>query len=398
VLPGELAKLGPIRIYIQPISEDLHVADVDKAFRDDELQLREGARLAAQIAPPTRDPNLTGEATFILMNAPLLDAPDGWVDLYSAKLNLYNVHRRWAKEFLTQQGVQRPPLLPHLLTEYTVRIVLEPAGKNPSGDAEELVICTVRLLPRPGKPRTGQASDFGQGYLMFKQRYDGPAPELEAKAPTLPLRCCTISLRGGSRIKWVRTYNDSSRKPEEGTQGRSKPYTYIATGGFSGNTFKGTWKNEKKSGHVTEVQTGSMTVTLGGPVKAFPPGAPADRAVMLPTRVVSFTGTLNTTITDSDGRSTTRHLTLGGSDLDLNEMGSTMFRQLGVSLKSVFDFEQRQNRYGYATLMYVAQGPDIGSKMAVTWSQQRTVSGYTEQQTLTETKGQGVCPVAFQFH
>ena len=341
VLPGELAKLGPIRTTIQPISEDMHVADVDKAFRDDELQLREGARLAAQIAPPARDPNLTGEATFILMNAPLLDSPDGWVDLYSAKLNLYNVHRRRAREFLTRQGVQCPPLLPHLLTEYIVRILLEPAGKNAGADAEELARCTVRLLPRPGKPRTGEAGDFGQGYLMFKQRYDGPVPELEDQAPALPLRRCTITLRVPSQVKRVRTYKHGSRKPEEGTQGRSKPYTCIATGGFSGNTFKGTWKNEKKSGRVNEVQTGSMTVTLGGPVKAFPPGAPEDRAVMLPTKVVSFTATLNTTITDSEGRSTKEHLTLGGSDLDLNEMGSTMLRQLGASLKSVFDFEQR---------------------------------------------------------
>jgi hypothetical protein len=146
------------------------------------------------------------------------------------------------------------------------------------------------------------------------------------------------------------------------------------------------------------VQIGSMTVTLGGPVKAFPPGAPEDRSVMLPTRVVSFTATLNTTITDSDGRSTAEHLTLGGSDLDLNEMGSTMLRQLGFNLKSVFDFEQRQHRYGYTTLMYAAQGPQVGSNIAVTWSQQRTVSGYTEQQTLTETEGKGTCTIAFQFH
>ncbi|MBN2128652.1 MAG: hypothetical protein JW741_04115 [Sedimentisphaerales bacterium] len=398
VLPGELTKLGPIRTYINPVSEDLHIAGVNESFEDDELLLREGAERIAQFAPPAQDPNLTGEATFILMNAPLLDSPDAWVDLYSAKLNLYNVHRRRAKAFLTQQGVQCPPLLPHLLTEYTVRILLEPAGKDGGADAEELARSTVRLLPRPGKPQTGTVSDFGQGYLMFKQRYEGPVPELEDEAPALPLRRCSITLRVPSRIKRVRTYSDSSRKPEEGTQGRGKPYTCTATGGFSGRTFKGTWKSEKKSGRVNNVQTGSMTVTLSGPVKAFPPGAPKDRAVMLPTKVVSFTATLNTTITDSEGRSTTEHLTLGGSDLDLNEMGSTMLRQLGFNLKSVFDVEQRQHQYGFATLMYAVQGPRVGSSIAVTWSQQRTVSGYTEQQTLTETEGKGACTIAFQFH
>jgi hypothetical protein len=374
------------------------VAEVDKWFEDHELQLREGARRAEQIAPPARDPNLAGEATFILMNAPLPGSADGWVDLYSAKLRLYNVHRRRAKEFLDRRGVQRPPLLPHLLTEYTVRMLLEPAGNDAGAAPEELATCTVRLLGRPGKAQTGTVGDFGQGYLMFKQRYDGPAPELKDEVTALPLRRCAITVRVGSQIKRSRNYTDSSRKPEEGLQRSTKTFTCMATGSFSSKTFKGTWKNEKKSGRVTEVQAGTMTVKLGGPVKAFPPGSPADRAVMLPTKGVSFTAKLNTTITDSEGRSTKEHLTLGGSDLDLNEMGSTMLRQLGFNLKNVFDFEQRQHQYGYTILMYAAQGPTVGDKLAVTWSQQRTVSGFTEQQTLTKTEGKGTCSIAFQFH
>lgn len=399
VLPGELARLGPIRTSIESVSEDLHIAGVDESFEDEELLLREGARRAAQIAPPARDPNLTGEATFILMNAPLLDGPDGWVDLYSAKLNLYNVHRRRAKAFLDQRRIERPPLLPHLLTEYTVRILLEPAGKNSSGDAEELARCTVRLLNRPGKPQTGTVSDFGQGYLMFKQRYEGPVPELETTKQPLPLRRCTIRVRIGTKIQNVQTYADRPGEPHKSIGGGTGTYTCQATGGFSGHTFTGTWKTQKKSGQITKTETGSMTVTLGGPLKAFPPGAPEDRVVMLPTKVTSFSATLHQTSTnDSGSSSTTEHLTLSGSDLDLHEPGSTMLSQLGFSLKNIFEYEQRQHQYGFTTLTYAAQGPDVSGKTTVAWNRQQINGPTTKQQTLIETQGQGSCTLAFQFH
>jgi len=399
VLPGELANLGPIRTYIKTVSEDLHVDQVSEWFEDDELLLREGAERVAQFAPPVRDPNLTGEATFVLMNAALLDSPDAWVDLYNAKLNLHNVHRRRAKEFLTQQGVQCPPLLPHLLTEYQVRILLEPTGKDSSGNVEELAKCTVRLLNRPGKPQTGTVSDFGQGYLMFKQRYDGPVPEVEEKTQPLPLRRCTISLRIGTKIQIVNIYADRPGEPLKAVREGSSLYNCRATGGFSGRTFTGTWKNQTKSGHVTKVETGSMTVTLGGPLKAFPPGAPKERAVMLPTRVTSFSATLNTTSTnDKDPLSFTEHLTLSGSGLDLQETGSTMLRQLGFHLKNVFEFEPKQRRYGFATLMYATEGPDVSGKTTVTWNRQYINGPRTEEKTLLETKGKGSCTLAFQFH
>jgi len=399
VLPGELAKLGPIRTYINPVSEDLHIAGVNESFEDDELLLREGAERIAQFAPPAQDPNLAGEATFILMNAPLLDSPDAWVDLYSAKLNLYNVHRRRAKAFLTQQGVQCPPVLPHLLTEYTVRILLEPTGKNSSGDVEELAKCTVRLLNRPGKPRTGTVSDFGPGYLMFKQRYDGPVPELETPKQPLPLRRCTISLRIGTKIQNIQIYADRPGEPHKSIGGGTGTYNCRATGGFSGHTFKGTWKTQKKSGHVTKTETGSMTVTLGGPFKAFPPGAPKDRVVMLPTKVTSFSATLNKTSTNDDGvLSSKEHLTLSGSGLDLHEPGSTMLRQLGFNLKSIFEFEPRQHRYGFTTLTYAAEGPDVSGKTTVAWNRQQINGPTTKQQELIETKGKGSCTLAFQFH
>ena len=419
VLPGELAQLGPVKASLQPVSEDLHVAGVNDWFDGEELNLREGLRRAEQIAQPAQDPNLGGEATFILMNAPMLDGPEGWVDLYSAKFRLFNVHRRRAKEFLDRQGVKPPPLLPHLLTEYTVRILLESAGQDAGTAPEELATCTVRLLPRPGKPRTGQAGDFGSGYLMFKQRYDGPAPEIEDQAPALPLRRCTIELQVPVEIKKVHTYSAEAKRAHkerphsvgtragteledwEGWERGGKKFICRATGTFSGNTFKGTWKNEKRQGKFHEVQTGTLTVTLGGPRKPFPPGAPPDRAVMIPTQVTSFQATLTTTATntsDSGNNSAVTKLTMSGAGLDLHERGSTMLQQMGVNLRSLFEIERMQHRYGYATLQYFKQGPQVGSAVNVSWSKQLTYPQSAEQQTLTKTEGQGTCRIAFQFH
>jgi hypothetical protein len=215
----------------------------------------------------------------------------------------------------------------------------------------------------------------------------------------LPLRRCTIRVRIGTKIQTVNIYADRPGEPHKSMGGGTGTYNCQATGSFSGHTFTGTWKTQKKSGQITKTETGSMTVTLGGPLKAFPPGAPKDRVVMLPTKVTSFSATLNKTSTNANGLSTiTENLTLSGSGLDLHEPGSTMLRQLGFSLKSVFEYEQRQHQYGFTTLTYAAEGPDVSGTTTVAWNRRQINGPTTKQQTLIETKGNGSCTLAFQFH
>ena len=312
------------------------------------------------------------------------------------------------------------PRLPHLLTEYTVRIQLEPpeatAGSGATAQPEQLAESTVRLLPQPGKPCTGDATDFGPGYLTFKQSYAGLVPELQT--PGLPFRRCIVKVRIGSEVKKVHTYSEELKNPSPtgthvvGTQGPMKSedwegwdrglkeYVCTATGSFRGNTFTGTWKDESKIANSKETQSGQMTVTLGGPIKRFPENAPDAQTVFIPSQVDSFQASLRT---DADATTrdaiykTSTDLVMTGSDVSLHSQSSTVLAAMPWRLRTVFDGEGMQRQLSYATLNYVLTGSDTASKIKIQWSRTLTYTKSQEQQTLTKTEGEGTCTISFMF-
>ena len=420
VLPGEMARLGPIRASLLPVSEDLHVTGIDPLLNDQERQVR-SVRNSVQLndsTPGGRE--IGGEATFILVNAPMLPSEDDWVDVYAQKLWLLNMRQTDVKIMLRTLGVKPPPRLPHLLTEYTVRILLESpqttTGPGATAQPEQLAETMVRLLPRPSKPVTGDATDLGPGYLMVKQRYEGPVPKLEAAS--LPFRRCIIKVKIGSDVKKVHTYSDELKNPKPtgthviGTQGPTKAedwegwekgmkeYVCTATGSFRGNTFTGTWKDEKKSATFKETQTGQMTVTLGDPAKRFPENATDAQAVLIPSQVTSFQASLRADTDASTGDTvykTSTDLAMSGSGASLHNQSSTLLAALPWRLRTIFDMEQRQRQLSYTTLNYLLTGSDTASKIKIQWNKTLTYTQSQEQQTLTNTQGEGTCTVSFMF-
>ncbi len=420
ILPDALAKLGPIRAPVLPASEDLHVSGIHSLLspQDREVWEARDARRAAEATPV--GPEIGGEATFILLNAPMMSSPDEWVDLYAYKLWLVHVPRDRVKEMLTQVGVKAPPVLPHLMTEYGVRVVLDPpeatGGSAAPAPPEQLAEAAVRLLPRPGKPATGDATDIGPGYLMVKQAYDGPVPELET--PGLPFRRCVIKVRIGSEIKKVHTYSDELKNPPptathvigtqgppkaedwEGSERGARDYACTAVGSFHGNTFTGTWKDTKSSATFKETQTGQMTVTLGGPIQRFPANASDAQAVLIPSQVTGFQASWHsdTDASRSDAvYKTSTEMVMSGSGASLHTQSSTVLAAMPWRLRTVFDTERMQRQIGYATLNYLLTGAETASKVKIQWSKTLTYTKSQEQQTLTKTEGEGVCTISFMF-
>ena len=260
VLPDPLAQLGPVKTAILPISEDLHVTGIDNLLSKDERYVRD-AFGGGPSPPPRSKPSgdeLGGEATFILLNVLMLPSEDDWVDVYAQKLWLFDKPKERIKEMLAKAGIKPPPRLPYLLTEYTVKILLEsaetPAGSGTAGPPEPVVTKVIRLLPRPDKPVTADVNDFGPGYLMVKQRYEGPVPEAMQEPPAYPFTLCGVKAEINGIFE-----SQTSRG------GARRDFNFVAKGKFSGSTFRGTYLREEKGPKQNRMETGSVTIALKPP-------------------------------------------------------------------------------------------------------------------------------------
>jgi len=198
----------------------------------------------------------------------------------------------------------------------------------------------------------------------------------------------------------IGTQGPTKAEDWEGWEKGMKEYVCTATGSFRGNTFTGTWKDEKKSATFKETQTGQMTVTLGGPTKRFPENATDAQAVLIPSQVTSFQASLRADTDASTGDTvykTSTDLAMNGSGASLHNQSSTVLAALPWRLRTLFDMEQRQRQLSYTTLNYLLTGSDTASKIKIQWNETLTYTQSQEQQTLTNTQGEGTCTVSFMF-
>jgi hypothetical protein len=326
VLPDALARLGSPKVAILPVSEDLHVPGIDSMLDKQEKDVREArGRMLSPESKPT-EPNLGGEATFILLNAPLLSSPDDWVDLYGWKLWLLSTPKERRQAILTQLGVKPPPELPYLLTEYTVRFLLEApqTSAGTTAPAEQLAQETVRFLPQPGKPVTADVSDFGPGYLMLKQRYDGPVPELAQEPPAYPFTLCGVK---------ADIYGVFESQTSRG--GASRSFNFVAQGKFSGSTFQGTYTREEKRPKEHRTETGTVTLILQPPQRDQDGKIKVGDSVTVTSIEFDIKQHLDW---DSGPYDASSHLTLTGGKLALSENSTLLTTRTPTgSLEDYFD-------------------------------------------------------------